>query len=293
MTRTQSNLAIGVDGGGSTCRLALDTGGHVHQVTCGPANVSTDLLGALATLRMGLESLAQRAGLHLDDLRAARAYLGLAGVVGPKTVAAVTAGLPLANAVVEDDRIAAVVGALGQEDGAVAGIGTGSFLARRAAGRLDLIGGWGFVLGDEASGAVLGRRLLSRTLLVADGLVPGSNLTQEVMSDLGDTAGIVAFATAASPGDFARFAPRIVAAARQGDAVATDLMAEGAAYIVKGLDRLGWKPSERLCLIGGLARHYAEFLPGRMSCCLSKPDGTALDGALALARGLPIREAGS
>ncbi|MGI3186087.1 BadF/BadG/BcrA/BcrD ATPase family protein [Nioella aestuarii] len=287
MERTKSNLVIGVDGGGSNCRLALDTGSHVHEVKAGSANVSTDLHGALATLRNGLESLAESAGMTLDDLRMARTYLGLAGVVSPAIAETVVKALPLDNAVVEDDRIAAVVGALGQDSGAVIGIGTGSFLARRSAGGIDLIGGWGFVLGDEASGADLGRKLLARALHTADGLTPGSVLTSEVLDEMNGPAGIVGFATTAKPVDFARFAPRIVEAAGNGDAIAHKLMSEGAAYILAGLDRLGWQRAERLCLIGGLAQQYRAFLPAQVSEALTDPDDSALGGALALARKMP------
>jgi glucosamine kinase len=287
MIQTKSNLVIGVDGGGSNCRLALDADGRLYEVKCGSANVSTDLEGALTTLRNGLESLAQSAGLTLDDLRHARAYLGLAGVVSPAIADAVVKALPIENAVAEDDRIAAVVGALGQDDGAIIGIGTGSFLARRSAGQIDLIGGWGFVLGDEASGADLGRNLLTRALHAADGLTPGSPLTSEILDEMNGPAGIVGFAATARPVDFAGFAPRIVASAQNGDAIAETLMREGAEYILSGLDRLGWQQDERLCLIGGLAQHYRAFLPTRVAAALSDPDDTALAGALALARRLP------
>ncbi|TBX16169.1 BadF/BadG/BcrA/BcrD ATPase family protein [Nioella sediminis] len=287
MTQTKSNLVIGVDGGGSNCRLALDTGARVYEVKAGSANVSTDIHGALATLRNGLESLAQSAGLTLDDLRNARAYLGLAGVVGPTIAETVTKALPIENAVVEDDRIAAVMGALGQADGAVIGIGTGSFLGRHSSGHIDLIGGWGFILGDEASGADLGRKLLSRALHAADGLNSGSSLTSRILDEMGGPAGIVGFAATAKPVAFARFAPRIVEAAGNGDAVACALMNEGAAYILAGLDRLGWQQGERLCLIGGLAQRYRPFLPTPVADALTDPDDTALAGALALARRLP------
>ena len=64
-------------------------------------------------------------------------------------------------------------------------------------------------------------------------------------------------------------------------------MAEGAAYIVAGLHGLGWMPGERVCPIGGLAPEYAAFLPDDLSRCLSEPEGSALDGALSLARALP------
>jgi glucosamine kinase len=287
MTQTKSNLVIGVDGGGSNCRLALDTGTHVYEVKCGSANVSTDLHGALGTLRNGLESLAQSAGLTLDDLRHARAYLGLAGVVSPKIAATIAEALHMDDVVVEDDRIAAVVGALGDDDGAVIGIGTGSFLARRAHDHIELIGGWGFVLGDEASGADLGRKLLSRALHASDGLIKGSALTTEILDELNGPAGIIGFAATARPVDFAHIAPRIVAAAKAGDDVASTLMKDGATYIVSGLNRLGWKREERLCPIGGLAQQYADFLPANIAEALSNPDDSALAGALSLARRLP------
>jgi glucosamine kinase len=287
MTQTKSNLVIGVDGGGSNCRLALDSGDRVHEVKCGSANVSTDLDGALTTLRNGFESLAQSAGLSLGDLRGARAYLGLAGVVSPKLAAAVAKALPFDMAVVEDDRIAAVVGALGPDDGAVIGIGTGSFFGRRSCGQIDLIGGWGFILGDEASGADLGRKLLSRALHSADGLTPGSALTSEILGELDGAAGIVGFAATAKPADFARLAPRIVAAAKGGDPIASGLLEDGAAYIMAGLSRLGWRPGERLCPIGGLAQQYGAFLPAPVADSLTAPDDTALAGALTLARRLP------
>lgn len=289
MTHTKPNLVIGVDGGGSACRFAIDVEGRIHEVLGGPANVFTDLEGALSVVRGGLAALARSAGLTLEDLQGARAYLGLAGVISPEIAATVAGALPIDNAIVEDDRIAAVTGALGHDDGAVIGIGTGSFLARQSSGRIELIGGWGHVLGDEASGAVIGRELLSRTLLAADGLSLGSDLTDAILQELDGPAGVVTFASHATPAEFARFAPRIVEAAQSGDAVAENLMTKGAAYIVSGLDRLGWRAGERLCPVGGLARQYAAFLPAHVVDALTEPDGTALAGALTLARRLPER----
>jgi glucosamine kinase len=56
----------------------------------------------------------------------------------------------------------------------VAAIGTGSFIGRQQAGRIDGVGGWGFYLGDQAAGAWLMRRCLEETLLAADALRPVS-----------------------------------------------------------------------------------------------------------------------
>lgn len=282
MNKADTEILVGVDGGGTACRFALTHGGTRVEHRAGPANVHSDFTAALCTLTDGLEALATKAGLA--DLAPARLYMGLAGVTGAPMAERVAAALPYRNVTVADDRLSAVTGALGARDGAVIGIGTGSFLARRSGGRVTLMGGWGFALGDEASGAWLGRRLLQKVLHVADGLAPATALTEATLLEFGGTpADLVAFARTASPARFAAMAPEILKAAGTGDAAATAIMAEGAAYILRGLDNLGWTPGETLCPLGGLGPHYAAFLPEDVAASIAAPAGSALDGALALA----------
>ncbi|MGO7425934.1 LysR substrate-binding domain-containing protein, partial [Rhizobium ruizarguesonis] len=50
------------------------------------------------------------------------------------------------------DALIALQGALGDADGIVGAFGTGSVYNARRDGRLNGIGGWGFVVGDQASG---------------------------------------------------------------------------------------------------------------------------------------------
>lgn len=282
MTARDPDILIGIDGGGTHCRFALLAHGKRVEHRGGPANVHSDFDRAVATLTDGLAALAQKAGL--SDLSSARAYLGLAGVTGPEAAARVADALPIRRVSVSDDRMSAVVGALGGRDGAVIGIGTGSFLARRAQGRVRLMGGWGFVLGDEASGAYLGRRALQRALHVLDGLAEATPFTDAIHEQFGSTpVNILRFARDAGPADFAAHAPMVLEAARAGDVVAWDILREGADYILHGLNRLGWTPGEILCPIGGLAPHYAGFLPADVTASFAEPSGSALDGALALA----------
>jgi glucosamine kinase len=284
MIVARSPCVIGVDGGGSTCRIALLREGQRHEAEVGAANVSTDFDAAIASLRGGLARVAATAGLTMDELGRCAAYIGLAGVKGAGDAARVAAALPFERVQVEDDRLAAVAGALGEADGAVAGIGTGSFLARRSAGAVRLIGGWGLALGDEASAAWLGRGLLSVVLKTVDGLVEPSPLTEAILTEHGrDPAAIVAFSLTAQPRDYGRLAPRIDEAAQAGDPVATGLMRAGAAYIEEALRALGWCPGETLCLVGGVARTYARYLGEGIAPSLKAPKGTALDGALRLA----------
>lgn len=282
-TRPHSDILIGVDGGGTKCRFALLHKGKRTEVVHGSANVSTDLTGALATLSEGFGELAGLAGLSDASLKSARVYLGLAGVLGAKTVQNVSSEVQFDHVIVDDDRATAVVGALGSEDGAVFGIGTGSFLGRQVDGKIALHGGWGFTLGDEASGADLGRKALQRTLLGIDGTVTKSDLTDTLLRDLGSSAAIVDFAAWARPSEFAKYAPLVVEAAQIGDENGVAIMSEGAAYIEKGIRALGWKPGQLLCPTGGVAPHYAEFFPSDFAQHITSPTGTALDGALMLA----------
>ena len=274
-------ILLGIDGGGTSCRAALIAGGARHEVTLGPANVSTDFDAAIGTIADALGQIARKASLHPDALRDAPAHLGLAGVMSDAIAVRVAAALPLARASVTDDRPTTIAGALGNADGSVAAIGTGSFVGRQHDGRIDGVGGWGFYLGDQAAGAWLMRRCLEQTLLAVDGLRAASPLTDAMLTEHGgDPARIVQFSLTAQPADYARLARHVVAHAGQGDPLGRALLDEGAAYIRAALDRLGWTPGDPLVFTGGLGAAYAAH----MGLPATKPKGTALDGALILAR---------
>lgn len=282
---------IGVDGGGTACRFALVHRGQRVEFRSGSANIHSDPAAALQTLQNGLASLAERAGLALQDMSSFRVYLGLAGALNKDQTDTVIKGLPFARAVVSDDRVTTVTGALGSDNGIVIGIGTGSFFARQHHGKITLIGGWGLALGDEASGAYLGRQVLQKTLHVADGLQKPSGLTDAVFTHFeNNTAAIVEFAAAASPKSFATFAPWVINAARDGDVVGRGMMQDGAASIRQRIERLEWQPQQPICAIGGIARFYRDYLPDPMATSFTDPKGTALDGALYLASQLPEPE---
>ncbi len=277
---TMGQRAIGCDGGGSGARLALLWDGTRHEVSGGPANVTSDFDGAVREVMALLGQVAERAGLTMAELRGVPAHFALAGAVDAAIRARVAAALPVAG-VVEEDRRAAVRGALGAEPGYVAGVGTGSYLARQGPEGFATIGGHGLVLGDEASGAWAGRALLKAALAVEDGMEPGTALTQEVAAELGGASGIVAFAAKAGPREFAMLAPKVFEAER--DSVARRIMVRGAEYIARGVLALGWQAGDALCLTGGVGPRYAGLLPDAMQDALVPARGSALDGALALA----------
>lgn len=277
---------LGVDGGGSGCRAAItDRAGQVlGRGESGPANATSDMERAVANVRAAVAAAADAGGLDAAALRAAVAHVGLAGVMTAAAAAHIAARLPVGAVTVTDDRPTCVAGALGARPGVLMAIGTGSFAALSRGGTLRFAGGWGFQVSDQASGAWLGRALLERVLLAHDGLVPHSDLTRATLDRFGDPGAIVGFAAAASPADFAAHAPEVLRAARAGDDAGQALMRRGADYLARVLDRFGLRETEILCLTGGLGPAWADWLPEPAAARLAAAEGTALDGALRLAR---------
>ena len=283
MSTPDEPVLIGVDGGGSGCRAAVGTSaqGVLGSAEAGPANIFLDFSSAVENVLRALEDATARAGIDLGRAASVRAHLGLAGVLSTTDAARVCAQLPFA-ATVTDDRPTTLAGAL-QGDGYLVAVGTGSFVASQKGRDQSFVGGWGFHLGDEASGAWLGKRALSAALSAYDGLVEQGALTTAILARFdGDPNRIVRFGSEATSGEHAELASLVLAAADEGDKVAGALMRDGARYICAALTRLGYVPGAALCLTGGLGAAYRRLLPDDM--ITTDAVGSALDGAFRLAR---------
>lgn len=284
MTSAETHPIIAIDGGGTRCRIALETGQKTMVVETGSANASTDFDRTLNEISAGLTKLAAQANVPTETLRHIPAYVGLAGVTGPDIAQRLTAALPFADVRVEDDRHAALRGALGETDGFVAHCGTGSFFAAQLQGQPNITGGWGPVLGDIASAQWVGRHALSYTLDASDDLKPRSDMAEHLLATHGGTSGIVAFAASARPTDFGAIAPIVTTHAEKGDVLATALLQDAAAHLVHTLTLMGWAEGLTICLTGGIGPHYAKYLPDHMRSDVKAPQGEPLTGALSLAR---------
>lgn len=266
---------LGLDGGGTGCRAVLaDASGRVAgRGASGPANIMSDREGALAAIMAA-------AGQAMGAVPPAQvtACLGLAGAnisgardwLGPM--------LPFARVRVVHDAVTAVAGALGPRDGIVAAMGTGSVFSRRLGDAVESIGGWGPVLGDEGGGAWLARRFLARCLQAGDGLAEATPLMAATLAKLGGADGAVAFARTASAADFAALVPGLLAVPDAGFAA---VLAEGADYVARAIDRLQEGRALPVVFTGGLGPLYADRLAGRWPILAAQ--GNGLDGALRLA----------
>ena len=283
MSMTEHILALAVDGGGTRCRVAARTKAETVTVETGSANVCTDFENAVCEVVRGLEALAKRVACPVGALAAAPAFVGLAGVTCETLANQLRDALPFQNVRIADDRVAAVRGALGLRDGVVAHCGTGSFYAAQVGGAIRLAGGWGPVLGDEASAQWVGRTALQMALETEDGRRDASPMTTRLLNDFEDAAGIVRFAAAARPAEFGALAPLVTDHAMREDAIALHIMRQGAEEIARGLHSLGWHPGLAICLTGGIGPHYTAYLPEALRASVTDREGEPLDGAIALA----------
>jgi glucosamine kinase len=274
-------LYLGIDGGGTGCRavVADGSGRILGQGRAGPANIASDVTGARENiLAAAREALVTAAGSDAG-LAELAAGLGLAGANAAGAAEALRRALPFARLRIETDAIAAVKGALGRRDGIVAAVGTGSVFASQRAGVIRQIGGWGLVLGDEGSGARLGRSLMAAALGAVDGFRPMTPLLCAILDEHGGTEGVIAFSLAARPAEFAALAPRVLSS---GDPAAKALVAGAAEDVAASVAVLQGDAVLPVCVVGGLGDAYAERLAGRWPVIAA--EGSALDGALALAR---------
>lgn len=270
---------LGIDGGGTGCRAVLtDAEGRVlGQATGGPANIRSDLQGSLRNV---LAASRAAIGGHAIAMEQISAALGLAGANVTAVADAFHALLPFGRAQVVSDGVTATRGALGRADGVLAAMGTGSVFSVQYQGQTRQVGGRGFMLGDEGSGAQLGRALLADALRADDGLLPMTPLLAQTLSDFGGGEAIISWGFAATPGEFGALAPRI---AGSDDPAAQAIMTRAADQLRAIIGAL--QPQGQVLpvtYIGGLGPAYAALL--RADWPEATAIGSGVDGALQIAR---------
>jgi glucosamine kinase len=289
MTTSDGSMWLGIDGGGTSCRARLvDRNGAVlGEGAAGAANLTLGVEIAVAAIRTAARLAFDQAGLsHSDLMPRARAGLGLAGANLPSLVEAIRK-IPLgfASVVVASDALVACLGAHGGRDGAILILGTGSHGLAMVNGRATTVGGWGFELADDGSGATLGRSAVRSAIAARDGLGPRSALTETIMDGFGhDPAAAAIWATTAEPRDYGAFAPLVFELGATGDAVAATILRNAAARVDAMLGRLAALGAARIALMGGLARPYEPWLKSESRRLLVEPAGDAMDGAILMAR---------
>jgi glucosamine kinase len=281
-------LYLGIDAGGThtRARLATSDGAILGVGEAGAANTRIGLAKALRQIRSAYWDAIGAAGLGRAEIRRTYAGLGIAGLNRRGALAGLQAhAFPFRSIAFASDASIANLGAHAGEDGAICIVGTGSIGFARVNGEAFSVGGYGFPISDEGSGADLGLRAIRRSLWAKDGRTPHSALTAAVMDHFNGSAGeIVYWMDRATPTDYGAFARLVMDHAAEGDPVAEPIVQEAAVRIDRLIRVLLERGAPACCLMGGLAERMRPWLAAGVRERLREPLGDALDGALLLAR---------
>jgi glucosamine kinase len=292
-------LYIGIDGGGTSCRARIEDaeGNVLGQGTAGPATTRIGVDRSMQAVRTASEAAAMDAGLMPTALGHLIAGVGLAGIdrKGARE-ALMSVTHPFQDLVFASDASVACLGAHRGRDGGIVVLGTGSIGFATVRGRELRIGGYGFPISDEGSGADLGLQAVRLALRAQDGRINPTPFLLEVIGKLGsDPVALVAWAEQATATEYASLAPVALAYAEAGDPFAEQIVAEGARQadmLIRSLAEFG---APRISLLGGLASRMVQWLSPEVAHFLSPPEADAVAGALFLARrkgSVPIDSSG-
>jgi len=281
-------LFVGVDGGGTGCRARIEDaeGSLLGTGIAGPAALRLGVDRALVEVEKACRAALEEAGLDANALRSMHAAVGLAGV-GRKGAheQLMTQPHPFRSVLYAHDATIACIGAHGAKDGGIVIVGTGSVGFAVVGEREVRVGGYGFPISDEGSGADLGLHAIRLALRAYDERAVGTSLTRDVMMRFhNDPFEAVAWMDRATGTDYATFAPLVMRHADAGDPVARRIVRDAAEQIDELVRRLSECGAPRVALLGGLASSMQPWLAPDVQRRLVPVEGDAVDGALRLAR---------
>ncbi|VAW19603.1 hypothetical protein MNBD_ALPHA11-1853 [hydrothermal vent metagenome] len=303
-------MFLGVDGGGTKCRMRLV---DQHLKTLGEAEIAAPSNlqvgngeAAYAAIDKLTKMVFSKAKIDIDQGANVSACFGMAGARLSKAKADFAARpFPFASVKVVDDIDIARAGAHMGADGAVLISGTGSAGVGEVAGKRFQVGGWGFLVGDSMSGAWLGRKLIRKSLKAFEGFEDGSALTKAVMEKFdndpqklmewsfankkalafaGSIAEISPSIAHARPVDYGAFVPMIFDFFEQkNDPVAKQLIAMELAAIEQYINWFLEREIKSIAIVGGLGKRLLPTLKNLYPGLIIEPKSAPLHGAIILA----------
>jgi glucosamine kinase len=302
---------LGVDGGGTNCRVRLadENLTTLAEVKNGRSNLQIDDGDpAYKAISDGTRDVFKAAGLDYAETANTYACFGMAGGRMDSARDAFAARpWPFAGVKVYDDIDIAHAGALGGGEGGVIIVGTGSAAMSIVGGQRHQAGGWGFQIGDQMSGAILGRELARYSVEAEDGLVEGSPLTKAVIAALGgdnQAAMTWSFATAMNlkiisedgsegcddaligraPAEYGKLMPLFFDFYDKGDPVAAKMMDIELGYVDTYVRWFQAHNAHVMAIVGGFGARLFPLLQKRYGDFVALPKFEPLHGAVILAR---------
>jgi glucosamine kinase len=278
---------LGIDGGGTRCRARLETadGTVLGRGLSGPASMRFGLELVRDSIMGATLQAMKEAGLDETALTDTYAGVGLAGTghVGARE-ALESWPHPFAGAWFEGDGYTAYLGAFGGADGGIVIAGTGS-IGITYQGKTVRVGGYGFPISDEGSGADIGLNALRHSLRTLDGREQPSDFSRDILARYrNDPARAIKWAQEGSATDYASLAPIVTRHAASGDPAALKLIRQAAAQIAEIAETLFLKGVPQVAVIGGLANILKTYMPPDIANRLVSPLADAMAGGILLAK---------
>ena len=291
MARVTASWWVGVDGGGTGTRARLQgaDGRVLGSGSAGASGLGQGVAQAWRHVDQAVAAAFEDAGLALPPPAQIALGLGLAGAGVPAQRAAFLAADPgYALCRLETDATTQLIGVHGGRAGIVVACGTGSVAAvRMVDGGVRQVGGWGFPVGDEGSGAWLGLRAVQQAQAVLDGRSAAGALSVAVYRAVGsNAAAVLSWCAAAGQGAYAGLAPLVFTAAEAGDAHAVGLLQQAAAELarlVTAIDNAAaGGPVLPIAVVGGVGERLVTRWPAALRQRIVAASGDSADGALRL-----------
>ncbi|TPN44254.1 MULTISPECIES: N-acetylglucosamine kinase [unclassified Mesorhizobium] len=288
MSGGRPDYFLGVDGGGTGCRARIEDadGTVLGQGLSGPATTRLGIDAAWASIARAFDAAVEEAGFGTSETARIHAGIGLAGIGRKGALEALRAiAHPFASIDFVSDGVGACLGAHSGQDGAIVIAGTGSIGLGFVEGRDLRVGGYGFPISDEGSGADLGLKAVQLALRAHDDRHERTPLLAEVMQRFeNDPMEAVAWMDRASATDYAVLAPMVMRHADQGDPAGRRIVQVAAEQIDTLVRVLFEKGAPRVTLLGGLASPLEPWLAPDVRRRLKPADGDAVSGAIILAK---------
>ncbi len=238
MTSDARGFFLGIDAGSSSTKWTVinDKGEQVSSGKAKPIDAHIYRNDSLIRFNEFLEQL---------KLEVPGAVVGIyAGVTGASEIELENLAVkelfqkhfPLSKVKVEIDVALGYRSAFGDDAGIYLYAGTGSIaVVRNKSREIEVLGGWGYLLGDEGAGYWIGRELLRHALLGIESREPDSTLIELLRERIGgrDRAAILKFTYENSREDIAKLAKPLIELASKGDETAKEIVRDAAKHLAE------------------------------------------------------------
>ncbi|MCW8126978.1 BadF/BadG/BcrA/BcrD ATPase family protein [Microbulbifer halophilus] len=282
-----SDYFIGIDGG-ATKTLGRLGGGDMAplEIRTGASSLSQNPADAVATIVGLSRQLLTKRQIGPKQVSVA---CGVAGAGNPAAAGKLAARLEsegFARVTVTSDAKTSLIGAGAGLPMVMVAIGTGSVAMRLGRdGSIRQFGGWGLAVGDEGSGAAVGKSAVRGLLWELDNHGRAvSDLCRDIMAHVGyRRSSILPWLQEAGSREYAALAPAVFEHLPH-CRLAEDIVRKTAIDVERLIRTASDDGELPLTLLGGLAEKMSPFLSEDLRSRLIPALGTALDGACILAQ---------